>query len=208
MVFLVAFILLLAIGAGAGVTLAKTGLVNVPILSSTFQSSALPTRFVEPAAVLPGNLAETLSSKLESEMLRSGMAPDSVVITESEATALVRSYMRARQSAALIDPQVVFLNGAIEFFGTLEVKEKKTTLRILAAAGFEGGAIQLRIREIEVGAVTLPSYVPGLIAAAMLKNQIQNLEEQFLQSPIESITLHDGFLEIRINPERAASFGR
>ncbi|MBI4134483.1 MAG: hypothetical protein HY471_00020, partial [Candidatus Sungbacteria bacterium] len=145
-------------------------------------------RVVSASTGASDNAVAALAQKLHLETPR---------ISESEATTLLRSYLGASGAKLPIaDPQLVFLDGVIEFFGIMENEGRSTTVRLRARASFSEEALRLHIEEITIGALDIPSGIPNFIAATALKNQIAALELQLVRSSVRGLFVRDGFVEI------------
>ncbi len=201
--FLFIFILMI-IGVGVGVTLAKTGLVNVPILSKVLKTTSSPTRLVSSSDSVSLDLSRLITEKISSEILKTGRVPETLRISEAEATAIMKSYFETK-SFVLESPQMVFLEGGIEFFGIVGSEKRNSTLIVSCSLSFDDGVLNIRSKRVAIGSIGIPSIIPNIAIATIFSKDIERLEQEIKNSPIKDFSIKDGFLELFIDSKSVLS---
>ncbi len=160
---------------------AKTGLVQVPVLSSALYAPATPTRTVLPLG------AATSESILRLIVTRAKFDPHIGVVTfavkEQELTTLLQHAVWGASEGSLPfkirTGQVVVLPNAVEVFLVLPRKSGETT----ALARFqpivrENGAIDFDVRELRVGSQQVPTWLANMLVSALDKFVTEPIRQQ------------------------------
>jgi hypothetical protein len=194
LVFVVFFVL---IGIGAGITLAKIGIVDIPILSKAVYRPAQPSRKV---ATLNKDVVieEILQEKIAPLKLK--QSTTKITLSEAEATSLLSSQISNIKSdeVSIKSAQIVFLDDAIEVF--VEISEpKESVAKIIIEPHLSNGEIDIKIRDIEIGGFNLPSFIPNLAISTLLEQKISELEKELSKSPIKEIQIVDGEISIIVD---------
>jgi hypothetical protein len=164
-------------------TVAATGLVRVPVFSSAAYRQPEPVR-----AVLPGVPLETSVSaeivRVVTQRGREGRLDDRRItlrLTEASFTASLRSLMErsgvdafdADRAQIAIDP-----DARLEFFLPFEDNAQRSAMRMRVDALAKDGALELRVVEVQVGSLVLPSFLDELLFGPLLRNNVAQFNRE------------------------------
>lgn len=207
---LLGWIIIVAVVLGiAGLIVAKTGLIEIPILSR-FYHDPQPTR-----TVVPTNLSftETLESQLGSAAFdferRVAPAEFSFTLSESDLTRGIRDLVGAGALGGLefSDAQVVLSGGEVELFWSFTRGERTTPLRLRLAPALERKPIPLRIRKAYVGEMPIWHRAVDPLFRQMVKTQLGGLPFADLVT-VKNLTVREGMVDVTVmiseNPEARA----
>lgn len=164
-------ITLLVIPAIVLVLIAKTGIIEIPVVSARIAHTSAPTRVVEPAG--RGDAMQVFTAKAQDVVRRGAGASEArVVFTEGELSHLVREAFRG-QGGVWADigahAQVVVLPGALELFArTPGVGGAMTTVRITATPTIVDQRLVAEVREARVGAMRIPRMIINRSIGALI----------------------------------------
>jgi hypothetical protein len=203
---------LLAVPVFLAYLVARTGLIEVPFFSSRVAHERSASRTVMASAV---NAEQLLSEKLRSLLPVRGEVPDqlTITLTESELTALLRSFLKgdARASAITRDTaQVAITADGIELFARVAGsggRESTVLLRGVpsiqsAPTGASGeGKLATEFREVAIGNLGIPRFLANTIAQSFL-SQLPVLklggEGPIPSLALERITLGEGAVQVTL----------
>lgn len=164
-------ITLLVVPAIVIIFIAKTGIVDVPIVSARIGHTSAPTRIVEPTG--RGDVEQLLSAKVQ-EAIRRGKAAGEVRIdlTEGELTQFIRVALRGQGgiwSAIGEQAQIVVSPEALELFGRAPgVGNAMTTIRITATPTIVNQRLAMEVHEVRVGALRIPRMIVSRSVNALI----------------------------------------
>ena len=181
------FLLILILGLSAGALLAKTGLVNIPLLSQVFYHPPQPSRQLN----LAGN--DISRDRVFASKIAAGKSE--VEISETEATAMLASFAAGR-NLKISELQIVFLPDAAEFYFKLPQK-RPTPVKILARPSYLDGHLDLSLAKIELGSLKIPVFALNLLMETVLRDKINGLEKLLQSLSLKSFSLADRQLILR-----------
>lgn len=141
--------------------LAKTGFVDVPVLSRAAYKPLAPTRVVQPLyGTKPEDVYKVIATKVKYEP-QSGFAK--LPVTEAEITTVVLGAIANAPKEALPFPvrgaQVAIDEESIELFVISPQKNRDATVRIRFRPYVKGGELRAEVHEVSLGSLTLPKKV-------------------------------------------------
>lgn len=170
---------MLALGLGAGAILAKTGLVKIPLLSEVFYSPLAPSRrLAVDERQISGAAIDWQNSAGKGEL----------VISETQATALLNQFIRERQ-LNIAGLQAVFLPEQAEIY--FQLRQPAAAVKILLQPRLEGGKFALTLKQINLGQLSLPAFIFNLGAKTVLQDKIKNFERIIQSSPWQELRLRE-----------------
>jgi len=193
---LVVFLILIVVGLGAGITIAKAGLARIPVLTNALYKPYIPDRIIDPNTVIP-SIQELITSKVLLLANERNQTAPTIQFDEEEMTALLRLYTsRAPQFEQFREPQITLNEGTAEFFSYLDLKKTSTTIRVVASLQYDGSTIHVRAERITIGAISIPATLINLVFAAAFSERVKQIERDLEQSPISSLQIKDKNLEV------------
>lgn len=176
-------------------TLAKTGFVNVPLLSGWLYRPALPVRVVRP---LVGSTREqvmqSIVSKVKYDQTTSSM---SLMIGEMQATTLVQAMLddaknlpfAASSVQAAVEPE------HIEFYFVSVRPGRNATVRVRVFPEVKDGKIVLTVNELLIGSLNVPPSISRYLITVFGNETEKALNEFAAQiGQISDISLRKGTL--------------
>lgn len=177
------------------VTVAKTGLVTIPVVSAWVFHPAAPSRIV------------TVTADTSTDRFALTPGPDktiTVVITEQELTKLLRQSVGNRTTGSswqVRGAQIAVRADAVELFVALA---QPTTTIVLEAIPTvtAAGQLQLTAQSALLGSLALPAQ---LVSIALDRSFNQLLADQFATEPVVPLraTLTEGAIAITFQPKAA-----
>jgi len=161
---------------------AKSGFVNVPLLSSWLYKPSVPTRVVRPYV---GTTAEDVMASVGRHAkydIHTGLV--TVIISETELTTIVAETAKNGGSKGfpLQDAQVVIEPRMVELFAVSPQDKRDTTVLARFTPSVSGGKIGLEVRELFVGNYGVPTSIAQLgasyltsIVASKLSNDLSSV---------------------------------
>ena len=195
--FLIFIIIFVLFGIGAGITIAKTGLLDIPILSKAIYKPTEPTREIITSQNV--DVKKIISSK--SSSLKSAESTIKITFSEIEATSLLRSQLLDMQDDefSIDNAQIVFLDDAIEVFAEIS-DPREAVVKIVIEPHIANGELDVKIRDIDIGGLDLPSFIPNLVISTLLEGKLAEAEKILSESPIKEVQIIDGEMSVVIDP--------
>lgn len=186
---------------------ARTGLIEVPFLSSRVAHERVAPRTV---AVTPVDAGRLLTEKLRSVLPSGGEFPERVTITfsESELSGLLRSALAADQRVPQITrntAQVAVGTDGIELFARVTASgNRESTVLVRGVPTLQGDKFIAEFREVAIGNLGVPRFLANTVARSFL-SQLPALrfggEGPLPSFVIERITLADGAVHVTLKRE-------
>jgi len=196
-VLMIAFLFLMVLGLGAGITIAKAGLVNIPVLSNALYEPYVPER-VMGEDIAPLSFPDIMKQKTPFLLAQSTAIP-TARFDEEELTALLRFYLAEANDVEQIRyPQLTLNEGTIQFFSELALERSTTTIRVDALAGYDGDQVYAHVAHVSVGGIPIPAPLVNMLLAPILQPRLSALEAQLHESAIASIRIHDRTLALEL----------
>lgn len=141
--------------------LAKSGFVDVPVMSRALYKPLSPTRVVLPLyGSKPEDVYRVMATKVKYEP-QSGFAK--LPVSETEITTMVQNAIASAPPDALPFPvrsiQVAIDEESIELFAVSPQKNRDATVRIRFRPYVKGGELRAEVKEVSLGSLTLPKKV-------------------------------------------------
>lgn len=154
----------------AGVLVAKSGLVHVPVLSGWLYNPVSPSRTVTP---LLGSSSEVI---MNSAITRADFNPNfgsvKIYLTEKELTTVLNSAISKDESGALPfsveSVQAVLSEGSVEIYA-LAVRDDgmRVSLLVGLVPAVEQGRLTMDSTSLIIGSLKMPDFVADLIVDSM-----------------------------------------
>lgn len=194
---LVILLFLLVIGISGGIVIAKTGLIEIPVLSKVFYRPAAPTRQL-PAPNRHGSGREDWPQLLANIGASASSGVEKIVITEDQASQVIRSFIEKNQSdnAWRIEySQVVFLDNQIELYARL-IEPRPMVVKLLIEPVINNNVFAVRIKNMRVGGLSIPSLFLNTVIQTALRDKLDQIQNHLRNSSLQSLTVTDGQIEI------------
>lgn len=187
--FLKLFILVLILAAATAL-LARTGLFDIPVFSKIFYQEPTPEREVAANTAEEKSFENLLAQKI-AEQLKTGKnlstdgeAPVALEFTEEELTGFLK-IAETEENYPFTQAQISITPEAIEIFGQLK-KFNQTFLTVTLKPEIKDGDLEIIIKKIRIGNLSLPPAVGNFLTDKILKDQLD---------PVKKIILENGNLE-------------
>lgn len=186
--------------------MAKTGLVNVPLLTSRLYKPSSPTRTVVP--LVGYGPQDVMSAAMAGAAYNMEVNEVKVEIDEQQLTTLVAHDITAAQGPGgapftIASPQIVITPQDMEFFGYAVRGERKGTVLLRFVPHLKNGALTLAPTEMRLGALTVPNFLASMVLDR-LSSSLNGGLRQSLQTlgSLSSIQLGDGKVTVGITPNK------
>ena len=187
-------------------SLAKSGLVEVPLFTKLFYSVPTPQKIVK---VPPGSLFDIQSSiKEQAEkqifaQIKEGKTDLKLEITlgENGLTTLLNQEIKKVKETSLGDPQISITKEKIEFFSEIYPEENR---EVYLTLGFrpvvKDGKLEIKIVETKIGTLPLPSFLANIFIKAALDGELEKINETIgAMAKIDKVELLDGEMKINLS---------
>lgn len=184
-----------------GVLVAKTGLVNVPVLSKLYKGPT-PTRLVQTSKIEPAAFQYLLISRLTSQV-QTGKPPYTFQLTEQELTgALQQGIAEAfRDQAWSVEiVQLVVTEQGLEFLGKFKQDKFKVEGLIRLRPTVQDGGILFTPVEIRLGDYPVPLALAERAAGLIFERDFGTWLLKFRDIIFQQVVSRDGFLQITASP--------
>lgn len=186
---------LLIIGGGAAFILARTGLVEVPVLSSRLYTPPAPTRVVEPEEF-------DIESKVMDVFTESQEEPGlmKIALREGELTAMFQEGARealAEQGIELTTIQAAILEEFVELYFDAKIGGKDVRILARVLPKVEDGLPKIEVLETHLGGLPVHPRIIGGVLDNALDAALGEMGDEI---KLESIELNPGVLEIILRP--------
>lgn len=176
----VLFLLLLLVAGAAAWGLAAIGLVEVPVISRLIKFPPPPIDF----SYQPVSQAQ-LESKLET--LEDAAGKINLSLTDGEANSLLPQLLGETEGSAVKDLRLKFTENTVHVKGTLAQNDAPFYVALRLAKPVRG-SLEIGIKEVRLGALSLPAVVVEGLAQRLLG--IEDLSK--LDLPADVITISEG----------------
>jgi len=185
------------------VLLARTGLVQVPLLTSWLYRPVAPSRTVLPLA--GSNTADILIAEISKPKVNPNFGTFKISFNESELTTMAKDGLNAAGDSLPLkvdSVQVAVDADAVELFATSPQKGRAVTIRIRFVPNVDGGKLKLTINELKIGSLDVPPGASGMLATLLDKSLASAMESGIGQlGQLVNIELAKGFLRVEIVPK-------
>lgn len=177
------FVVMVVFGIPAGFAaayVAKTGFVNVPLLTDWLYRPAEPLRVVRPATAASNEvLLRTIGARSTYEPITNLLT---VTVRESELSALAIESLHNAPSDelpfAIRDLQVVVDPGIVEIFAISPRGSRAATVRLRLEPDVVAGSLELKLKELRLGAADVPLGLAQFLVSSITKYATVALREQ------------------------------
>jgi hypothetical protein len=166
--FLAFFFLIIAPILVGAIIVAKSGILEVPVISSAVYQPIAPTRTVQP---LTGSSADDVMKTIAASA-KAGVATGSAVltITEQQLTTIVAAGITQGTDTglpfAISSAQVAILDGQMEFFLDAVQNGRQVPVLIRVEPTVSAGSLHFSVKEATMGSLPLPAF---MVEAALQK---------------------------------------
>lgn len=195
------FVLLILVLIATAV--AKTGLVEIPVFSKIFSKVSSPQRVVTITPEEIKNFDTDITKKLEQEV-KSAIVPGrtdqeveiSLEFTEKELTVLLQT-LGSNGNLPLLNPQISITPEGLEIFGEIS-EPKKMYLTINIKPEIRDNNLEIKIKKIKIGTLSLPAIFGNFLVERILKTQLDEVRDEISKiGKLENINLEDGKITLR-----------
>ncbi|MCL5794878.1 MAG: hypothetical protein M1338_00760 [Patescibacteria group bacterium] len=181
---------ILAFGFIGLAALAKTGILEVPVLSGVFYQIPRPSHKVE---ISQEDLAKFKNGL---QIINTG-GQATLIITEKELTYLLRQFLSSGQDPEFANNlQATIDNNEIEIFG-LMIKSLKINLTMRIKPEVLDGKLNFKIIEFKAGNLSLPPTIISWLPKRLLSDKLIKLNDNLSQfGRIDKIELASGQMTI------------
>lgn len=203
-------ILIFLLFLGLASVLAKSGLVNVPILSPLLFKE--PKEFVKPDLNAQENLFEKLK-QIEEKAKREKKISEEIALqfTQEEILGLMLSFIE-KSDLSIDKPQIVIHKDRIETWGRFDIKEIKKNIpfgkflqegiwiKVSFLPTATGERVQFEIKQVQIGSLSIPSFLTKKAMDALLA-KLNKTSLGFEIKGIKSLELLEERVVIKTAPE-------
>lgn len=198
---LVSLIVLSLVGLALLFVVAKTGLVEIPVLSALAYELPQPSRIVNPGTSIEEELQTQLVAALQSKLQNGTISDANVTLIFSEATltaALRQAIGQGAESIFVKDASQVALlkNGQAEFYLPLVQKADRAVLLVRVAPSVKEGSLALAVTQAQIGQLSFPGFTRSIIQWPLDKLVVQVNEWLKNYASVESITMQEGSVSL------------
>jgi len=171
--------------------IAKTGIIEIPIISSYFYQKPQPTR------VVIIDEADSLESILRQNISAISQGKEMVFeITEGQLTALLNEPLATDDDLNIDQLQAVITPQNVEIFGHL-ISPVDAYLVLDVIPRVNDGRLDFDVADISLGSMPLPASLANFIIDKVLMSQIQDYNEDLKDfGTLSDIELSEGKLKI------------
>ncbi len=187
-----------------GVLVAKTGLVQIPVLSKLYRGPT-PTRVVQAPAFDPQAFQYLLLSRLTAKV-QTGRPPYVFQLTEQELTgALNQAISEAFRDQAWVTEklQLAVTEQGLEFLGNFKQDGIRVHALIKLQPSVQDGGILFTPVEIRFGDYPVPLSIANRVAGLIFERDFGTWLLKFRDIIFQQVVAHDGFLEITASPAKS-----
>jgi uncharacterized protein YpmS len=188
----------------AGVA-AKTGLYDVPVLTSWLYDPPAPTRTVVPLA--GSNSDDILASMTARASFNEVLGIVELSLSEQELTTLIKqSVADAAEAETLPFPlesvQVALLgDGVMEFYAVTEREGNQAPVLLQVAPHAVNGALELETVDFLIGSFDVPDFMTDMILDAVTSSLTEGLEQGLaVVGGLDDIFVEEEKLRVELSP--------
>jgi len=180
---------------------AKTGLVEVPVLTDWQYHPAIYSRHVEP--LVGSNTEQIMKSVAARAAFEPASSSISLSMSEEQLTTLAMAGLREAASALPVkisSIQAAILPGSIEVYVVIPRPERFVTATVRFAPAMVEGKVDLQVQQVLVGSYELPKSLVDMFTPTLSKS-INDLLAQSVggAGEISDIILQDGRMTIKVH---------
>lgn len=185
--------------------LARTGLAEVPLLTSRLYKPAEPSRVVTPIA--GADTEQLMSAAAARAKYNASTGAVTIELKEAELTALIGGALSGQQGQlpfAVKSAQAAVLPEGLELFLVVPREGRDVGVRLLLGLGVsDQGKLDVRIKEGQIGGQALPDFVSQLASSALGPILGDALTDSLGEAgTLTSIETRDGVLAVSIVSKR------
>lgn len=210
-IFMIVFIIFMALLLGGAILVAKTGLIRIPFLTDAFFKPAAPTRVVEIGDINAGDVEARFEDQIFKALEASDgkQIPVDLTFSEAEVTSFIRHALEQEEyKVPFKNAQVVLLDGGIELYGEITGKingsesmpyhlKGPILLNVFPTLDAEKN-IQFEVNKVSVGGLSLPKIIVDSLVENLLGPQIKSLNHEIKSmAEIDLIELSDGEIHLK-----------
>jgi hypothetical protein len=199
------FLVILAVTvptAIVSVQLAKTGLVDIPLLTSRFYKPTEPSREVRPLVGSKSSDILLASASRAKPTLTLGFV--TLSFTEAELTTLAKDGIAASGNnlpAPLKSIQVAVDQDAVEIFAVTPQHGRDVTVRARFLPWVDAGQMKITPKELVIGGLSVPPSLSGALTLVLNKSLGEVLTSTISQiGHLVAVELDKGVLRLQIVP--------
>lgn len=194
--FLKLLIVILILG-GIAATVARTGIIDIPVFSKLFYKTPTPERVVS-VDVEEKNFENILSQKIEQQIKLNKISEAdtqkvevTLDFTEEELTSFLKG-AEGTENFPFADSQISISPDGLEIFGQLK-ELNETFLTVVLKPEVTDGDFKISFKEIKIGNLSLPPVIGNFLVDKFLKDRIDSIKQTISKNGnLKSIDLSDG----------------
>jgi hypothetical protein len=191
--------------AWAATVIARSGLAEVPMLTSRLYKPAEPSRVVTPIA--GSNAEQIMSAAAARAKYNAGTGAVTLELKETELTAMVNSALAGQQEQLPIpvkSAQTAVMPEGLELFLVLPRDDRDVGVRLLLGlAVSDQGELEVTLKEGQIGGQTLPEAFGQLVSSVLGPVLGDALTSGMGEAgKITAIETREGVLAISVVPSR------
>ncbi|EKD33514.1 MAG: hypothetical protein ACD_76C00012G0003 [uncultured bacterium] len=195
-------VIILAIAIFVSVSVARTGLFKIPVVSALVYSEPSPVRVVPAGEPLDSFISNAMQKIIRERLANGQITNRDFVLTLPEGSftrGLQDSIKNAKVSGLSVadGAQLAVLDGEAELFLPIKRNGASTALIVRFVPEAKDGRLVLTMRETRIGKLKLPSFIARMIEKSASDSMSQFNSEVGKYAQIEQIDLREGELVLR-----------
>lgn len=168
---------------------AKTGLVNIPIISDLFYKQPAVVRPVSPASVEQSDIESKIGSLLVNR---------TVEFTEEELTFMFRQVITGSEDSYFAPGvQVAVENGQLEFFGLL-TKPFTANITLHLRPYLEAGQLKFELTQAQLGSLAMPPDTANWLFSEVFGSKLEEVSSEIEKLNPQSLELESGKIILQL----------
>lgn len=186
---------------------AKTGIVNIPIVTPLVYTEPEPTYWLDPLSIPDVDIQQLAQQQVEGRLLsvitgRTKTIP--VRFSEEELTGSIRKEQNKEGAESDAEyTQVLLLDDVMEFFTIMGDDGRQVTITMTVQPMLEDGDVDIKVLSFKVGAATIPKGIGQLIINSTVE-PVLDTSIAFAKDigRISDITIKDGEIQIDLEIQK------
>ncbi len=188
------------------VMLAKTGLVNVPLLTSWLYRPNYPSRQVQP--LVGSNAAEILIAQATRPKVNPNFGTMTVSFSEAQLTTIAQEGLTAAGSSLPLPMkslQIAIDADSLELYGVSPQNGRDVTIMAKIVPSVDGGELKIDVKELKIGALDVPASASQMLTPLLDRSLGQTLVKSISQvGQLVGISFEKGIIRFDIVPKKTS----
>ncbi len=188
------------------VMLAKTGLVEVPLLTSWLYRPNYPARQVLP--LVGSSASEILLAQATRPKVNPNFGTFTISFTEAQLTTIAKEGLAAAGDSLPLpikSLQIAVDDDVIELYGISPRDGRDVTITARIVPSVDGGELKIAVKELKIGALDVPESASQLLTPLLDRSLGQTLASSIGQvGQLVGITFDKGVVRFEIVPKKSA----